>query len=148
MSSLLEHCLGWRREDEEAETQEASITSPLLQYLSTSDLPSPAHVKLLTSQEGCDVASSCGQGPLHILLTSNSMTSASSLAIVSDLLEAGARLDQRDEAGNTPLLCLSRLLEAGQWGVAAHLAQLFCTRPDCDVNSGMLNSCYSSLDYL
>ena len=153
VSSLLEHCLGWNREDEDGESpgsgDDLTSTSPLLQYLSSCDLPSPAHVKLLTSQEGCDVTSSSGQGPLHILLTSSSisnLTSASSLAaIVSDLLEAGARLDQRDEAGNTPLLCLSHLLEVGQGGVAASLAQLFCTRTDCDVNSGMLKSCSLSL---
>ena len=70
---------------------------------------------------------------------------ADNIGVINALLEAGARLDQRDRGGNTPLLCLASLLERTEWAVASELAKLFCTRNDCDVNSGTALSIMSLL---
>ena len=83
-------------------------------------------------------------GPLHVLLSSSPAPCSALPSLVSVLLEAGARLDQRDNKGNTPLLCLASLLQRAEWGVAAEIAKLFCTRNDCDVNSGTAMSKMSS----
>ena len=82
-------------------------------------------------------------GPLHVLLTASPAPCSALPALASVLLEAGARLDTRDRAGNTPLLCLASLLQRAEWGVAAEIAKLFCTRNDCDVNSGTAMSIMS-----
>ena len=143
VSSLLEHCLGWRRDSQEVakETAPACQRCPLLRYLSSCPSPSPDHVSLLCSQYGCDNVDTGGQGPLHVLLGSPGHSPATNLMdTVGRLLQAGARLDQRDAAGNTPLLSLATLLERGEWSSAAQIATMFCTRPDCDVNSG--TSCH------
>ena len=126
----------------------ASVTTfscPLLTYLSTSTCPTPAHLQLLCSQHGSGGVTSSGQGPLHLLLNNNN-TSVNQQQLhsllpdlVTSLLQAGVRLDQRDEEGNTALLALTHLLEKREWSLAAHIATLFCTRSDCDVNSGMFS---------
>ena len=138
VNTLLEHCLGLKTEHQDTQTKidndVSRLTCPLLRYLATCDTPSTSHVSLLCSQYGCDVTSASGQGPLHVYLTSH-VTSVS-LSLVSQLVEAGVKLDQRDEDGNTPLLCLSHLLDRGQMAVAAQIAQFLCTQPGCDVNSG------------
>jgi len=118
-----------------------TFSCPLLTYLSTSPCPTPAHIQLLCSQHGSGGVTSSGQGPLHLLLNNNN-TSVNQQQLhsllpdlVTSLLQAGVRLDQRDEEGNTALLALTHLLEKREWSLAAHIATLFCTRSDCDVNS-------------
>ena len=132
VSSLLEHCLGWRHEDQAEDggrAGEADAGHPLLRYLASAPRPAPRHLQLLAAQHGCPALA------LHTLLSCPAPAPALAEAAAA-LLEAGARLDARDPAGNTPLLCVARLLERGAWESAATLATMFCARPDCDVNSG------------
>ena len=143
----MEHCLGWTRDHDEqkingVKDEASSLTSPLLRYLVTCSQPQFSRVKLLCDE--CDVnsvKSSTGQGPLHLLLTSN--PTSASLSLVTQLVRAGVKLDQRDECGNTPLLCLQHLLDKGAWTDAAALAQFLCTQTDCDVNSGKMISIFT-----
>ena len=134
VSSLLEHCLGWRHGDQAEDggrAGEAEAGHPLLRYLASAPRPAPRHLQLLAAQHGCPALA------LHTLLSCPAPAPAPALAeAAAALLEAGARLDTRDPAGNTPLLCVARLLERGAWETAATLATMFCARPDCDVNSG------------
>ena len=132
VSSLLEHCLGWRHGDQAEDggrAGEAEAGHPLLRYLASAPRPAPRHLQLLAAQHGCPALA------LHTLLSCPAPAPALAEAAAA-LLEAGARLDTRDPAGNTPLLCVARLLERGAWDTAATLATMFCARPDCDVNSG------------
>jgi len=138
VSSLLEHCLGFRPRDEREERSELSASaSPLTRYLASSPAPELSRVTALASEHYHEVREATDHpgGPLHVLLTLSPAPSTALASIAGALLEAGARLDQRDRAGNTPLLCLASLLQRAEWGVAADIAKLFCTRTDCDVNS-------------
>ena len=143
VSSLLEHCLGFKRDerDERSEAALASAASPLTSYLASCPAPELSRVAALASEHYHHEAGDTDHtgvtgGPLHVLLTASPAPCSSLTALASVLLEAGARLDTRDRAGNTPLLCLASLLQRAEWGVAAEIAKLFCTRNDCDVNSG------------
>ena len=148
VSSLLEHCLGFKRDerDERSEAALASAASPLTRYLASSSAPELSRVSALASEHYQEDAGDTDHtgGPLHVLLSASPAPCSALPPIVSVLLEAGARLDQRDNKGNTPLLCLASLLQRAEWGVAAEIAKLFCTRNDCDVNSGTAMSKMSS----
>ena len=143
VSSLLEHCLGWDALPEEGEEEEL-LATPLLQACG-SHLALPALRLLLT--QGCDpsLASSRGRTALHLLLSPHHAPTAPHLLLpaASLLLQAGAPLDHRDGEGATPLLSLARLLELGQFSLAAELAALLLTSHVCDVNS--VNSAGRSL---
>ena len=116
----------------------SASASPLTRYLASSPAPELSRVTALASEHYQEVTEATDHpgGPLHVLLTLSPAPSTALASIAGALLEAGARLDQRDRAGNTPLLCLASLLQRAEWGVAAEIAKLFCTRNDCDVNSG------------
>ena len=121
-----------------------AAASPLPRYLTTCPAPELSRVEALARQHGCDPLPG-DINPLHLLLTASPAPCHTLPALAGALLEAGARLDQRDRGGNTPLLCLASLLERAEWGVASELAKLFCTRNDCDVNSGTALSIMSLL---
>ena len=134
VSSLLEHCLGWAREEEEEAEEEEVRSSPLLEYLQHSPRPCPRQVERLCSQPGSHLTSS-GRGPLHVLLASPHLEPHHTHLhqVVSVLL------DHWEPSLSSPsaLVSLGRLCERhGCWGLGARLAQLLLTRTQCDVNSG------------
>ena len=74
VSSLLEHCLGWRKEEEEeggsnVEGERRLSSSPLLAYLHHSARPCPQQVELLCREHSLTQSPSLAS-PLHVLLTS------------------------------------------------------------------------------
>ena len=140
VSSLLEHCLGWRRDSEDSagdvggEERLAVADSPLLTYLHTSPRPSPSQVDNLARAQ----SSSPSLSPLHVLLTSPHLQ-----PLHPHLVEVVSVLVDHDLATGppSPLVSLGRFCELhpGWWGLTARLAQLLLTRTQCDVNSGTLS---------
>ena len=130
VSSLLEHCLGWGREEageEESEVEEVR-SSPLLSYLQHSPRPCPRQVESLCT--GPLPLTSSGRGPLHVLLTSPHLLPDHQLEeVVSVLLSSTT-------SPPVSLVSLSRLVERRAWSQAVSVAQLLLSRTDCDVNSG------------
>ena len=143
VSSLLEHCLGWDALPEGGEEEEV-LATPLLQACA-SHLALPALRLLLTQGSDLKMVSSRGRTALHLLLSPQHAPTVPHLLLpaASLLVEAGAPLDHRDGEGATPLLSLARLLELGQFSLAAELAALLLTSHLCDVNS--VNSAGRSL---
>ena len=138
VSSLLEHCLGWAREEEEEAEEEDVRSSPLLEYLQHSPRPCPRQVERLCSQPGSHLTSS-GRGPLHVLLTSPHLQPDhdSLKEVVSVLLAAPPTVPPTGPSCPPPsLLTLSRLCERRAWSQAAGVAQLLLCHAECDVNSG------------
>ena len=124
VSSLLEHCLGWGREE-----KEEVRSSPLLDYLQHSPRPCPRHVEALCT-DPLPLTSS-GRGPLHVLLTSPNL-----LPDHHHLEEVVSVLLSSTTSPTVSLVSLSRLVERRAWSQAASVAQLLLSRTDCDVNSG------------
>jgi len=143
VSKLLEHCLGWDKDEDLEEDEEIFDSSLLLQC--TFHTPSSLqNIRLLCSHEGCDPnhTTSKGRSALTVLFSSKpshpNHPSVPLLPTVSALVEAGASLDQRDPTtGNTPLLDLSYLLENNHYQEAADLASFLLTYggKNCNVNA-------------
>lgn len=143
VSSLLEHCLGWEKQ-EEAEEEVEDLPSPLLLLCNTPSSSSLHNIRLLCTQQGCDPnqTTSRGRGALAVLLSAipshPTHPSVPLLPTVSALIGAGAELDQRDPVtGNTPLIELNSMLEKQKYQEAAELASLLLTSGGdiCDVNA-------------
>ena len=139
VSSLLEHCLGWRREEdsdsggEEEEERRSLTSSPLLTYLHHSARPCPQEVEQLCRQHSLPPHCRPASSPLHVLLTSPNLQPdhLHLQQVVSVLLDHGLASPL-----SSPLLSLTRLCERRAWGPAASIAQLLLSRAQWDVNSG------------
>lgn len=134
LSDLIEHCLGVPEKTTEPATP---LPLPPLHAECAQYVPHLQHIKNLVL-DGCDPNQIVpgGRTPLHTLLCSDHAPAVSLTPLVSALLDAGARLDLSDGAGDTALSCVQRLLSADRMAEAAEVAELFLTgdRP-CDVNN-------------
>jgi hypothetical protein len=151
VSSLLEHCLGWKGTTTTTTTAAGSedlsdVSPPVLPPLHAAcaaAVPSLFRIRRLLRQ-GCDpnqITSSShhyqlsstghngtitpGDGTaLHVLLSAAHPAGVPLVGIVKALLAAGASLSLTDSGGNTVLTCLHHLLHQERMQEAADIAEL------------------------
>ena len=129
LSELIQHCLGCR--DLEGEAEDADLDPselPALHQECAQPTPSLEQIRSLL-QDGCDpnqiLAGQGRRAALHTLLLVPHADDAPLVPCAAALLAAGASLSLRDAAGNTPLNCLEALMRQGRMAETAEICELF-----------------------